>query len=85
MSTIWKFELEITVQNITIPTGAEILSVANQHGTICLWAFVEPNNPKIERVIEVVGTGWMLEPMKKRKFIGTVLDGSFVWHVFERT
>lgn len=84
MSTIWKFKLEVTVQNITIPAKAEILSVANQNDKICLWALVEPHNPKIERVIEVVGTGWMIEPAKKRKFIGTVQVGPFVWHVFER-
>jgi hypothetical protein len=84
---IWKFELKkITdMQKLTMPDGAELLSVANQNGNLCLWAMVDPSNEKQFRYIEVIGTG---NPMPEymgldRQFIGTVLINPLVWHVFE--
>lgn len=89
MNTIWKYELEIASQQVSIPKGAKILSVANQDGEICLWALVDQHAPTEERSIEVIGTGWDLKRDYKSiaselTFIGTVLVGSYVWHVFER-
>lgn len=83
---IWKFELEITdLQGVTMPDGAELLSVANQNGNLCLWAMVDPLKEKRRRYIEIIGTG---NPMPMvgvdRKFIGTAVVDPFVWHVFER-
>lgn len=84
---IWKFELKVTdMQHISMPSGAEILSVANQNGALCLWAMVHPEHPKEERSIEIIGTG---NPIPvgmgvDRKFIGTAVVNPFVWHVFER-
>lgn len=41
---IWKFKLAITdIQEIKIPEGAELLSVAKQNGNLCLWAMVDPS------------------------------------------
>jgi hypothetical protein len=80
---IWKYELEITgEQDIEMPAGATILSVAGQNGKLCLWAYVFPDNPLERRRVEVHGTGNPMKP-RDRKFIGTVLLGAFVWHVFE--
>lgn len=89
MSTIWKYELEIAPQQVSMPKGAKILSVANQDGEICLWALVDQHAPTEERSIEVIGTGWNLDKEHKSisselTFIGTVLVGPYVWHVFER-
>ena len=61
---IWKFELRITeVQEVLMPAGAELLSVADQHGNLCLWAMVDPSEHHQPRVIEIVGTG---NPMQSR-------------------
>lgn len=84
---IWKFNLVITdMQEVVMPDGAELLSVANQRGVLCLWAMVDPLKEKRPRYIEIVGTG---NPMPvdmgvDRKFIGTAVVDPFVWHVFER-
>lgn len=84
---IWKFELAITdMQEVTMPDGAELLSVANQNGNLCLWAIVDPSKERRRRYIEIIGTG---NPMPTdmgvdRKFIGTAVVNPFVWHVFER-
>ena len=84
MESIWKYTLEITdLQTVEMPSGAIILSVDNQDGSLCLWALVDTEAAKEEVCIEIIGTG---NPVfsATRQFIGTVLMGSLVWHVFER-
>lgn len=72
-----------TAQTIEMPTGAHILCVQIQHGVVCLWALVNPNNEPEPRVIRIVGTGH--EFTGPVQYIGTVqqVGGVFVWHVFE--
>lgn len=83
--TIWKFPLEITgVQEVRLPRGAKIISVANQNGVICLWAMVAPDSPLEPRIIFIYGTGHPL-PEDSGRFLGSVLQDPFVWHVFEGT
>lgn len=88
---IWKYSLQITDrQTVTMPVGAEILSVQEQAGGLQLWAIVEPDEERREkRTIEIVGTG---NPMKcviaedlVRHHLATVQTsgGLLVWHVFE--
>lgn len=82
---IWKYELRITdEQELEMPMFSEILSVADQHGSLCLWAAGDTKLPKVKRTIEIIGTGNPIKDPGWRKFIGTVSMGSFVWHVFER-
>ena len=87
MKTIWKFELEtINEQKITIPTGAELLSVQTQYGAPCLWALVDTESINESRYFEILGTGHMMDNIKyNRKYIGTyqLHQGSFVGHLFE--
>jgi hypothetical protein len=82
---IWKFTLELTdIQKLTITEGAQILSVANQNGNLCLWVMLVPHLRKVKRTIEIIGTGNPIEEGIERKFIGTAVINPFVWHVFER-
>lgn len=67
-----------------MPEGAKILSVGNQRGNLCLWAMVDPTNPGVFRIFEMIGTGYPLSDVGLQ-FIGTVVIEPFVWHVFERT
>ena len=83
---IWKYELDITdKQTIMMPPGAQILSVANQRGKLCLWALVEPAWSDLEaRTIEIIGTGNPIDLSGLwHEHIGTVVMEPFVWHVFE--
>ena len=90
METIWKFDIPIRGSVIVpMPMGARVLSVHMQepgHGLgIQVWAIVDPrlSNPTEyeSRKFQVRGTG---NPLGKvGKFVGTVFDGDFVWHVFE--
>jgi hypothetical protein len=83
---IWKYTLAITdTQDIEMPSGARILSVANQNGELCLWALVPTANATKTRCIEIIGTGNPISPNHEasRRFIGTAVINPFVWHVFE--
>lgn len=83
---IYKYQLEIKdEQGVKMPSEAQILSVGNQHGRLCLWANVYPNNEIVTRSIVICGTGHK-SPVGNYKFVGTViqLDGALVWHVFQR-
>lgn len=88
MKTIYKYLLPIVdKQNIEMTYGAEILSAGlDPQGRLSLWATADldaPNYPT-EREIRIVGTGNPM-PGNPMRFIDTVVDGPFVWHVFEVT
>ena len=83
MKTIWKYTLEITdSQGIEMPKYAKILSVGNQHESLCLWVEVEPLMPKEGRRIVIIGTGHDM-PSMLIHYIGSVVINQFVWHVYE--
>lgn len=87
LKTIWKFQLDHRKQQVLMPEGAEMLSVGLQGGidagSVCLWAMVDPDSPKVTRHIKWVGTGHPTEG--EGKFIGTVIleGGALVFHFFD--
>jgi hypothetical protein len=81
--TIPYHESEIT---ISMPFGAEILSVQEQHGDISVWALVKPDLDLIDdRTFHVLTTG-ETENFNGMRFLGTVQfdKGTNVLHVFEK-
>ena len=72
-------------QTVEMPEGAKILTVQMQGQTLCLWALVdvEPELPKQNREIEIIGTGNQIIEAPRR-YIATTQCGPWVWHVFER-
>ena len=87
-NVIWKFPL-IRPSNsygrieIDMPFSAEILSCQEQNGQLFLWAMVDTENPVRPRAFYIAGTGKQLNTDIPLKFIDTVKQGVFVWHVFE--
>jgi len=79
---VWKFEFEVIDEpEIEMPVGAKVLSVGTQRPRmICLWAACDPKAAKERRNFHVRGTGHPLNC--EGPFIGSVLDGPFVWHIF---
>lgn len=56
--TIWKFPLAAQgEQRISMPQGAEILTVQRQDEQACLWAIVSPQRTAEVRFFEIHGTG----------------------------
>jgi hypothetical protein len=83
MKTIWKYPLEVTdYQNVRMPEGAEILSVADQYGVICVWALVDPEADLENRMFYIFGTGNPVSETLPWQFVGSVQQNIFVWHVF---
>ncbi len=98
MKTIWKYNLEMKesplriawkgIYEIQIPTGAEFLSVREQHGKPAIWFKVDTENPLVVRFFIIVGTGKQVQNVHedmKLTFLGSFFlhNGSFVGHVFE--
>jgi hypothetical protein len=88
---IFKYPLAIVdEQRVPMPIGARILSAATQregHGVapverVCLWAEVDPLADRADRTILIRGTGHDA-PDAPARFVGTCLQGPFVWHVYE--
>jgi len=89
-STVWKYDLAVTdVQEVMMPSGAALLHVGIQHPNegrlrwIQLWAWVDREEPTCSRRIAVVGTGNPAPPMNEARYVGSVQDGPFVWHIFD--
>ena len=90
MKTIWKFNLRIDddIQTISMPEGAQILSVGLQQGKPMIWAEVDSEADNESRRFWILGTG---QPITKtifaREFIGTFQIvgsiGTLVGHAFE--
>jgi len=84
-TTIHKYEVPILDHMIiSLPEGAEILSVHVQRGTPCMWAAVDPDAPLVGRQFELRETGHALTGAEGR-FVGTFLlqDGALVFHLYE--
>ena len=87
MQTIWKYEIspDWEQQEIEMPIGATILSFGiDGTNSLCLWAIVNPEAPKMARVVGCYGTGWPLDfTTRGARFVGTVTHGAYVWHLFD--
>lgn len=84
--TIWKYPLIIEdEQTLQMPRGAVILSAQVQHGSLFLWAMVDPTQPHDERDIVIIGTGMEFHA-DALNYIGTaqMAAGALVWHIFEK-
>lgn len=86
METIWKYQLDVcSDQLVQLPTGAEILTAQVQHGTVQMWACVDPDSPLETHHIRIHGTGHCVLNHDKLKYISTfqLQNGNLVFHVFE--
>jgi hypothetical protein len=80
--TIWKFKLSLGPQVILMPIGSMVLSAQMQDGSPTMWAICnrEADNEPVD--VLVVGTGFTLDMVKYPRYVGTVQDVPYVWHVF---
>ena len=85
MKTIFKYSFNAgTRLEVDMPTGSTVVHVGEQNDDVTIWAQVESDNPKESRVFNIVGTGRII-PTGLTRYLGTVLIGPYVWHVYERT
>lgn len=79
MKRVYKYRIEDL--DVLIPEGAEFCHLGFQGDELYIWFLVDPAKPVKARKFRIHGTGSPISD--DRKFIGTVFDGPFVWHVFE--
>jgi hypothetical protein len=85
MKTIWKYQLVIQdSQPLTMPKGAEILTVQVQNNIPCIWALVDPDAEIEHREFCMFGTGHDFG-LIDYKYIGTfqIHEGLLAFHLFE--
>ena len=81
MKTIHKYVLAHCNNEISAPSGAIPLTVQYQENALCVWMEVQESNPLVRRRILVVGTGFQID--EEMRYIGTVQEPPFVWHVYD--
>ena len=86
---VWKWYLTMPgeAQVLDVPRGTQLLTAQIQDRRLCVWGACDPAMPKVQRILDVVGTGWVLpDPASLRRHISTVqhVKAELVWHVFER-
>ncbi len=81
--TIWKYPLDLAddIQEIEMPAGARVVSVAMQGDSPTIWALVHPEQPLEKRHFSIHGTGHAIP--NGEGYLGACLAPPFVWHVFE--
>lgn len=90
--SVLKFPLTICdrVQSVAMPKGSTIVNVGMQlHGPIMtpmLWVELSAMELMMEmREFVIYGTGHKFIKAYFQKHVGTVMDGQFVWHIYEVT
>lgn len=83
MERIWKFGLLLIdgVQTIEAPISFRVVHAAMQGPQLFVWAVVDPMTTMSTHQFHVYGTGQDID--RGRKYVMSVMDHEFVWHVFE--
>ena len=87
MRSIWKFGLNGGNTRIKEKIIKWLSADYDPSGDICVWAIVDPeaeNDERVEYDILQIGTGWNFsqDELDNMDFIGTVKEGSYMWHTF---
>jgi len=86
MTKIYKYTIILAeYQTIQVPKGATILCAQMQNDNLWVWAEVDtnPERETEDRDIYVYGTGHEMYYDIPQRYISTVQDRGFVWHVYE--
>jgi len=82
---VYKYPLQWligAVQKLPIPSEADVLTAQIQGGALVIWASTPVNYKATGRAFKILGTG-NGEVYSNDRYISTVQEGAFVWHVFE--
>ena len=84
MKTIWKFTVPFEDEVIVeMPKGARVLAVQMQRSQPCLWAIVDPYNPRVRRKLHWRGTSHPVGD-EVGSYVGTCQPTDrLVFHLFD--
>jgi len=89
MNIIYKYELPIGDTHLELPIEANVLSVQEQNGKVCMWVQHDTSYVKETRKFVVFATGQKLPSdlfiLSRLAFLDTVqlMNGALVFHVYE--
>ena len=81
--SVWKYEIRVADEfTVEMPRMSQVIHVAVQDGTPCMWALVDPDQPTRLRMFHIRGTGHPVDP--DLVYIGSWMElrGRLVWHLF---
>ncbi len=85
MYTIWKQTLELKKEQIIeIPFDSKFLVAKLQNNQITIWFHCYSENKLEERTILIYGTGHEVLKESEMDYLGTIIQDSFIWHIFEK-
>lgn len=82
MLTIWKYSIPIDdFIAVSMPEGAQVLTVQMQRDTPCIWALVDTEAPLVTCMFRLFGTG---NPISgdAGEYVGTFQMLGLVFHLF---
>jgi len=85
MKTVWKYDLLVRGETeiYDIPMGSRVIKVeCRQPQLLSFWAEVDTEKNKEKREFVIVGTGHPIP--ENYEYVGTALDGWYVWHLYEK-
>lgn len=88
MRRVYKYPVSDIEGSIKVPNGYKILYFNMQYNyardkyTPTVWMEVDPSEPEVEFNYSIFGTGWEINI--EAEYIGTCMDGVFVWHLYRR-
>lgn len=85
---ILKYNIKNTIDRISMPEGAEILTIQEEQREFCVWALGDTHKPNKVRTIVVYNTYNAMDPDKKYKYIATLQSSAHAisgqtYHFFE--
>jgi len=82
---VWKHRLKVVEeQTIMLPKGAKFISLMMQDMAPTIWSLVDPFEALVEpHVVHCIGTGQSFDGTGMTH-LGSVVDGRYVWHFFEK-
>lgn len=87
---IWKFRLSHhgqTVLSIPALSSIKLSGVDPQTRQPALWIELDPEAERVNRTFKILATGQPIEGDGGYPYdihVGTVIDGNFVWHIYEK-
>lgn len=95
MRTVWKFPLlrmhgwnDVAMgANAEGVTQVVLAAIDPSSGLPCVWIEGDDTGAHMTRSFGVFPTGGMIEDKKHEpiEHVGSLIDGSLVWHIYERT
>jgi len=83
VKVVHKCPIHVDLTALGMRKGADVCYFGMQDGEPMIWALVDTEEIETEtRLFRFVGTGQEIRDSIK-EYVGSVIDGRFVWHLYE--